>query len=138
MAEYTVVVIIMNSGNKEISYSLDLTGTYEDYPEDYFQVTEHRAHLRNTLETKTARQVSDTQLHQVINTWMEDIKQGLHRSTIRLELTSKEIFVENSKPQGEEPNIIRSKVVPPQPKQPKKDLPNPTIEQRSTKNQRDF
>jgi hypothetical protein len=140
MPEYTVLVIIPNSGNKEIAYSLEFTGTHEDYPEDYFAVEEHRSRLRNSLQEKTAMGVNDTKIDQLINTWIQDIKQGLHRTTIRLEMTT-ELTI------NDKPNIVNNtsnKTTFFQAKRPEKNIQRSTIEQkpiteqRSIKNQRDF
>lgn len=86
MPEYTLVVKIPNAGNKEISYSVNLTVAETRYPEDYFAIEDHKSCLRESIQTKTVRQVSDIQLKRIIYEWTEDIKQNLRRTTVTVDL----------------------------------------------------
>ncbi|NJM73015.1 MAG: hypothetical protein HC862_24305 [Scytonema sp. RU_4_4] len=141
MAEYTIVVIVLNYGNKEISYSVQLIGAFEDYPEDYFGLEENRSNLQTSLQLKTARKISEAQLNQVIHEWIRDIKEGLHRTTLRLELSSEVIPIHQETGVTEIDNpesTIPSKF--PRRKNPVKKTQEPKEEKEniSTKNTGDF
>lgn len=91
MPNYTVMIKIPNAGNREISYSVDLTDSYEDHPEDYFRSPENRFQLCQTIQNQSARQLSPEQLTRVIQEWIEEIKQGRRQITIILDLSSQVI-----------------------------------------------
>ncbi|MGB3204172.1 MAG: hypothetical protein WBB28_04225 [Crinalium sp.] len=86
MPEYTLVIIISNAGNKELSYSVNLDGIYEIYPEDYLQLETNQLPLRETLQIQLARELSELQLKLLINQWINEIKEGNRRAIIRLDL----------------------------------------------------
>lgn len=93
MPQYTFVIIIPNAGNKELSYSVNLDGTYEIYLEDYFQLEINQLPLRETLQTKLARKVSEPQLKLLINQWINEIKEGNRHTIIRLDLPPVDIGI---------------------------------------------
>lgn len=140
MSQYTLTIIIKNAGNKEISHSINLTGTNETYPEDYFIISDNQTNLQNLIETKTARKIDEIKLGQIINTWLQDIREGLQRTTIRTELPLDIL------PNQPLQNI--TEIAAPKPLQPKSTLPNKKNHQtdektiiteiRSTTNQYDF
>ncbi|RUT00748.1 hypothetical protein DSM106972_071570 [Dulcicalothrix desertica PCC 7102] len=132
MSEYTLTIIIKNAGNKEISHSINLTGTNETYPEDYFIIPDNQSNLQNLIETKTARKIDEIKLKQIINTWLQDIREGLQRTTIRIDL-----------PLDVLPTLMKNQPLQPQPKLPNKKLNKSNeetiiTEVRSTTNQYDF
>lgn len=86
MAEYKLVLIIHNAGNKKVFHSIELRGLYESYPEDYFRNEENRVHLRQSLQDKSSRQVSDAHLNQIIADLVRDIKLGYQPTTVTLDL----------------------------------------------------
>lgn len=136
MSQYTLTIIIKNAGNKEISHSINLTGTNETYPEDYFLIPDNQTNLQNLIETKTARKIDEIKLKQIINTWLQDIREGLPQTTIRTELPV-DILTQ------EDITKLTAPVKPlqPQPRLPKKiNNSNEEIitEIRSTTNQYDF
>lgn len=141
MSQYTLTIIITNAGNKEISHQIQLTETYETYPEDYFIIPNNQTQLQNIIETKTARKVDKIKLQQIINTWLQDIREGLHRTTIRTELPLD--ILPNQPIQNITETMAPAKLLQPQPKLPNKKL-NKTEEEtiitevRSTTNQYDF
>lgn len=92
MAEHKLVLIIPNASNKKVFHSIDLEGSHESYPEDYFRNEENRSRLRQDLEDKSARQVSDAHLNQIITNLVSDIKSGYQPTTITLDLPPKENF----------------------------------------------
>ncbi|MEW6498311.1 MAG: hypothetical protein AB1589_38295 [Cyanobacteriota bacterium] len=98
MPEYTVVVKIPNAGNKEISCSINLIDSYEDYPEDYFRLDTNLSSLRETLQVRAARQVGDAHLKRLIDEWIRDIKEGRRRTIITLDLSSECIVSLNQTP----------------------------------------
>ncbi|HLP91206.1 MAG TPA: hypothetical protein VK184_21830 [Nostocaceae cyanobacterium] len=86
MSEYQLVVRIPQAGNKEINYSIELNRLYESHPEDYFRQENHRLAISQTIEQASARKVSPTNLNSIISQWTVDIKSGLHRTVITLDL----------------------------------------------------
>ncbi len=136
MSQYTLTIILTNAGNKEISHSINLTQTDETYPEDYFYRPDNQTKLQNLIETKTARKVDKIKLNQITNTWLQDIREGLQRTTIRTELPIDIL------PQDITQSTAPVKPLQPQPKLPKK-INKPEEETiiteiRSTTNQYDF
>ncbi|MFN6518036.1 MAG: hypothetical protein RMY29_026605 [Nostoc sp. CreGUA01] len=86
MSEYTVVVRILQAGNKEINYSIHLNGLNENYPDDYFRHENHRLAISQAIEQQSAIKVSPANLNSIIATWILDIKSGLHRTIVTLDL----------------------------------------------------
>ena len=86
MSEYTLVVRIAQAGNKEISYSINLSTLYESYPEDYFRQENHRFLISQTIEQQSARMLTSENLTAIISNWIADIKVGRHRTIVTLDL----------------------------------------------------
>ncbi|MEG4595412.1 hypothetical protein QUB00_26905 [Microcoleus sp. F8_C2] len=86
MAEYKLVVIIPNSGNKKVFHSIELRGSHESYPEDYFRNEKNRDALRKALAEKSSREVSDAHLNQIVADLVRDIKSGYQPTTLTLNL----------------------------------------------------
>jgi len=86
MSEYTLVIRIPQAGNKEISYSINLSGLHESYPEDYFRQENHRFHISQTIEQQSARKVDAGNLSLIVSSWISDIKVGRHRTIVTLDL----------------------------------------------------
>lgn len=86
MSEYTLVIRIPQAGNKEISYSINLSGLHESYPEDYFRQENHRFHICQTIEQQSARKVDVGNLSLIVSNWISDIKVGRHRTIVTLDL----------------------------------------------------
>ncbi|MBO1072240.1 MAG: hypothetical protein HEQ13_24060 [Dolichospermum sp. DEX189] len=86
MSEYTLVLRIPQAGNKEISYSINLSRLYESYPEDYFRQENHRFLISQTIEQQLARMLTSENLTAIISNWIADIKVGRHRTIVTLDL----------------------------------------------------
>ncbi|WP_445636555.1 hypothetical protein NSTC745_01477 [Nostoc sp. DSM 114161] len=86
MSEYTLVVRIPQAGNREIKYSIQLSGLDENYPDDYFRHEKNRLAISQAIEQQSARKVSPTNLNSIVATWILDIKSGLHRTVVTLDL----------------------------------------------------
>jgi hypothetical protein len=86
MSEYTLVLRIPQAGNKEISYSINLSRLYESYPEDYFRQENHRFLISQTIEQQSARMLTSENLTAIISNWIADIKVGRHRTIVTLDL----------------------------------------------------
>lgn len=86
MSEYTLFVRIAQAGNKEISYSINLSTLYESYPEDYFRQEHHRFLISQTIEQQSARMLTSENLTAIISNWIADIKVGRHRTIVTLDL----------------------------------------------------
>ncbi|MBE9259242.1 MULTISPECIES: hypothetical protein [Aphanizomenonaceae] len=86
MSEYTLIVRILQAGNKEISYSITLSTLYESYPEDYFRQENNRSLISQTIEQQLARMLTSENLTAIISNWIADIKVGRHRTIVTLDL----------------------------------------------------
>ena len=86
MSEYTLVIRIPQAGNKEISYSINLNGLHESYPEDYFRQETPRFNISQTIEKQSARKIEAANLSMIIANWISDIKLGRHRTIVTLDL----------------------------------------------------
>jgi len=98
MPQYTVAIKIPNAGNREFTYSVKLTDSYEDYPEDYFKIKENRTMLSQTIQNQSGRQVSESQLKKIINDWVKEIKENRRNVTITLDLPPEGIPTPNQTP----------------------------------------
>jgi hypothetical protein len=98
MPEYTLIIEIPNAGNRQIRNSVNLTGSFVDFPGDYFRKPENRAKLKTDIETQSARQVSEADLDFFIKEWCRDIKQGLNPTTVRRDLPPVGIATPTSTP----------------------------------------
>ncbi len=88
MAEYTLSIRIPQAGNHEVSYRLPLGGLYESYPEDYFRNEQHRDALCQFIQDQSKRQVTPRDLDAMISKWVADIRCGMYRTVVTLELPS--------------------------------------------------
>lgn len=98
MPEYTLIIEIPNAGNRQIRNSVNLTGSFVDFPGDYFRKAENRAKLKTDIETQSARQVSEADLDFFIKEWCRDIHQGLNKTTLRRDLPPVGIATPTSAP----------------------------------------
>lgn len=86
MTEFTLRLKIPNAGNKEIYYSVNLTGTDSSHPEDYLSARTdrgkaNRLNLSQAIANQSLRQVTDEQLEQIIHKWNHGIKTGKSNTT---------------------------------------------------------
>lgn len=93
MVKYTIT-IINKEDNQNYSYSLQLNQNQEDNPQIIFS-PEITISMQKQLETKSMTTFTEYQLQQIINTWIEDIKEGYRNTIITLKLKS--ILDENLK-----------------------------------------
>ncbi len=66
-------------------YSLDLSQAQEDNPQNLF-TPNLRQDLKTKLQNASSCAVRDNHLHHIINTWIEDIREGYRETTIHLNL----------------------------------------------------
>lgn len=120
MAEHKLVLIIPNASNtKKVFHPIELEGSHESYPEDYFRNEENRSRLRQDLEDKSARQVSEAHLNQIITNLVSDIKSGYQPTTITLDLPPKENSTSKQTPVQSIPKKAKpSDIYNPPPKKP--------------------
>lgn len=93
MVKYTIT-IINKEDNQNYSYSLQLNQNQEDNPQIIFS-PEITISMQKQLETKSMTTFTEYQLQQIINAWIEDIKEGYRNTIITLKLKS--ILDENLK-----------------------------------------
>ncbi|MFM5892418.1 MAG: hypothetical protein ACKOQS_29685 [Dolichospermum sp.] len=69
----------------EYTYALDLTYRQENFPEEIF-TQEIRESLRTTLQNKSLCAIKEHHLNQIIQTWIQDIREGYRDSNLTLNL----------------------------------------------------
>lgn len=84
MVKYTFYLKIQNS-NERYEYTLDLNPMQEDTPEQVFTPT-IKENIRTTLQNLSLSAIKDHQLNNIIQTWIEDIKEGYRFSSLTLNL----------------------------------------------------
>ncbi|BAY80455.1 hypothetical protein NIES25_69430 (plasmid) [Nostoc linckia NIES-25] len=84
MVKYTFWLTVKGS-DEQYMYSLDLNHSQENMPEKIFS-SEIREHLRLSLQNKSLCAIKDNHLNQIIQTWIQDIKEGYRDSTLTLNL----------------------------------------------------
>ena len=84
MVKYTFILKIKAS-NSEVKYTLDLQPHQENNPEQFFNL-ELCEKIRASLQMQSLYRINDIDLKQLINIWIQDIKEGYRDSTICLNL----------------------------------------------------
>lgn len=84
MAKYTLLMKIKDS-NDEVKYSLDLQPDQENTPEQFLNPG-LREKIRSELQRQSSYRINDINFKKIINTWIQDIKEGYRDSTICLDL----------------------------------------------------
>jgi hypothetical protein len=84
MVKYTFYLKPQGSP-EQYSYSLDLSVMEEDAPEKVFTPT-IRENIRTTLQNLSLSAIKDYQLSQIIQSWIEDIREGYRFSSLSLNL----------------------------------------------------
>ncbi|MFM6372456.1 MAG: hypothetical protein ACKPGN_30260, partial [Dolichospermum sp.] len=69
----------------EYTYALNLTYRQENFPEEIF-TQEIRESLRTTLQNKSLCAIKEHHLNQIIQTWIQDIREGYRDSNLTLNL----------------------------------------------------
>ena len=84
MVKYTFILKIKGF-NSEVKYILDLQPLQENNPEQFFN-PELCEKIRANLQMQSLYRINDIDLKQLINIWIQDIKEGYRDSTIILNL----------------------------------------------------
>ena len=84
MVKYTFNLQVKNSPD-QYTYTLDLTPNQEDMPEQIFTPA-IKEDIRTTLQKLSLSAIKDHQLNNIIQTWVEDIKEGYRFSSLTLNL----------------------------------------------------
>ncbi|BAY99827.1 hypothetical protein NIES37_38100 [Tolypothrix tenuis PCC 7101] len=71
--------------NDEYIYVLDLNSKQENSPEQIFN-NQMRENMRNQLQNQSLCAIKDNHLNQIIQTWVQDIREGYRDSTLTLSL----------------------------------------------------
>lgn len=86
MVKYSFNLKIKDSSiNESYSYILNLTPDRENNPVDIFN-HEIKQSIRKTLQTKSSCKISDRNLALMINTWIQDIREGYRETYLTLAL----------------------------------------------------
>jgi len=110
MTLYTLIVEVPQAG-KEVKCEVDLNGSYQNYPEDYFRHSQNRESVRKTLQANLQRDVSQSQADGLIQEWIQAIQRGkaVIKRTLNLHLTTdQDSFAQNTMP----PSAISSLISP--------------------------
>jgi hypothetical protein len=86
MVKYTLI-ITNKEDNQNYSYSLQLNQNQEDNPELIFN-EEIISSMKVQLENQSSAIINEYQLQQIINSWIEDIKEGYRLTPITIKLKS--------------------------------------------------
>ena len=84
MVKYKFSLKIKGDVN-EYSYVLDLNSNQEITPKKAF-TPQIRDDIRLNLQTQSLCAIKDSHLNQIIDTWIQDIKEGYRDSTLTLQL----------------------------------------------------
>ena len=84
MVIYKFFLKIKGTPNK-YNYDVNLTSNQENNPELFFTPQE-KEKLRISLQEKSLCAIKEKHLNQILNTWIEDIKEGYRSSSITLDL----------------------------------------------------
>ncbi|MDJ0742168.1 MAG: hypothetical protein QNJ32_02275 [Xenococcaceae cyanobacterium MO_167.B27] len=75
----------IKGSQERYNYSLDFKPNQENNPEQVF-TTEIKESLRRTLQKQSSCAIKDKDLNKILNTWIQDIKEGYRESTLTLDL----------------------------------------------------
>lgn len=84
MVKYSFYLKVKAS-NDVHSYSLDLNQNQENVPEKVF-TSQVRENIRLNLQNQSLCAIKDNHINQIVNTWIQDIKEGYRDSTLTLNL----------------------------------------------------
>lgn len=84
MVKYRLSLKVKDNMN-EYYYFLDLDSNQENMPEEVF-TAQVREDIRSSLQNKSLCAIKDFNLNKIINTWIQDIKEGYRDSNLTLEL----------------------------------------------------
>ncbi|KPQ40094.1 MAG: hypothetical protein HLUCCO16_04425 [Phormidium sp. OSCR] len=91
MVLYTLYLKNSNTPDlPEVSYQLDLSPSQENNPDSLFPKANRDA-LRQLLQEKTAASISNANLTQIINHWLDDIREGYRSTWLDLKLAPLEL-----------------------------------------------
>ena len=116
MVEYQFILEIPDTGN--YTHKINLNSQEENAPENFF-TSQKREELRKKLQKQSSCKISDKYLQRIIDTWVEDIKEGFRDSSLVLNLTTMlEEEINNLKETGnqEKPTILEPNLASIEPK----------------------
>lgn len=85
MVQYKFSLKVKGGNNEEYSYFLDLNSNQENAPEQFF-TPQVRENIRLNLQNQSLCAIKDNDLIQIVNTWIQDIKEGYRDSSLTLNL----------------------------------------------------
>ena len=72
--------------NEKYGYAVELSQNWENRPEGFF-TREVREEIRLDLQRQSSCLIDNIALNSIVQTWIQDIKEGYRNSSIALELT---------------------------------------------------
>lgn len=88
MVKYLFQLSLESGATTPFEYSLDLTATQEDNPDQLFSQPEIQESMRQSLEKQTDCKISPLNLKRMIDAWKLDIREGYRQTTLTLALPS--------------------------------------------------
>ncbi|BDA65955.1 hypothetical protein CAL7716_001210 [Calothrix sp. PCC 7716] len=85
MVQYRFSLKVQGGNNEDYSYFLDLNTNQENAPEQVF-TPQIKENIRLNLQNQSLCAIKDNHLIQIINTWIQDIKEGYRDSSLTLNL----------------------------------------------------
>lgn len=109
MVQYALILKLPET-QQEYRYTLDLTRTQENKPEQIF-TDEIKERMKTFFEKQTQCEVNQVNLKKMITRWQEDIAEGYKTTQINLKLPS--IFISSLKQLQDEGNQEVPPLLPP-------------------------
>ena len=109
MVQYALILKLPEN-QQEYRYTLDLTRTQENKPEQIF-TDEIKERMKTFFEKQTQCEVNQVNLKKMITRWQEDIAEGYKTTQINLKLPS--IFISSLKQLQDEGNQEIPPLLPP-------------------------
>lgn len=109
MVQYALILKLPEN-QQEYRYTLDLTRTQENKPEQIF-TEEIKERMKTFFEKQTQCEVNQVNLKKMITRWQEDIAEGYKTTQINLKLPS--IFISSLKQLQDEGNQEVPPLLPP-------------------------
>ncbi|NBD33286.1 MAG: hypothetical protein GVY17_10040 [Cyanobacteria bacterium] len=109
MVQYALILKLADS-QKEYRYTLDLTRSQENNPEQIF-TDEIKERMKSFFEQKSQCEVNQGNLNKMMTRWQEDIAEGYKVTRISLDLPS--IFISSLKELQDEGNQEIPPLIPP-------------------------
>ena len=87
MITYDFSLCVTNNDNKRGQYQLQFKDYEEDNPEQKF-TPEVRENMRRKLQKETQSKINESNLDKMIQSWIQDIREGFRNTSLNINLPS--------------------------------------------------